>query len=367
MPKVPSIESNYTEQTSRKRRLEITEDFPAKKKSSWGILTCQDSINPGAEAMEPALTPAASTPAHDHNPRECPLRRISYYRTLQLQDGAREGIAHPRLCEEAEVGSWADRSPLHEAASQGRLLALKTLLSQGYNANTLTIDYVTPLHEACLGDHVACARALIEAGANVNATTIDGMSPLFNACSQGSATCVEILLEHGANPQSDACQPSPIHEASSKGRSECVAALISWGADVDQTIPHLGTPLYVACISQQLHCTQKLLDGGANVQKGKFLETPLHAAAQQNSPEVVKLLLDFGADINVKNLDLKRPVEAAAPSSLVEKFLLLHEATPCSLRQLCRLSIRNSLGRSRQHLISQLQLPTILQNFLQYR
>ena len=27
-------------------------------------------------------------------------------------------------------GSWADRSPLHEAASQGRLLALRTLLSQ---------------------------------------------------------------------------------------------------------------------------------------------------------------------------------------------------------------------------------------------
>jgi len=29
-------------------------------------------------------------------------------------------------------GSWADRSPLHEAACQGRLLALKTLLSQVY-------------------------------------------------------------------------------------------------------------------------------------------------------------------------------------------------------------------------------------------
>lgn len=28
------------------------------------------------------------------------------------------------------IGSWADRSPLHEAASQGRLLSLKTLLSQ---------------------------------------------------------------------------------------------------------------------------------------------------------------------------------------------------------------------------------------------
>jgi hypothetical protein len=27
-------------------------------------------------------------------------------------------------------GSWADRSPLHEAACHGRLLALRTLLSQ---------------------------------------------------------------------------------------------------------------------------------------------------------------------------------------------------------------------------------------------
>lgn len=28
------------------------------------------------------------------------------------------------------TGSWADRSPLHEAASQGRLLALRNLILQ---------------------------------------------------------------------------------------------------------------------------------------------------------------------------------------------------------------------------------------------
>ncbi|MBN3326613.1 ASB5 protein, partial [Atractosteus spatula] len=305
MPKVPSIESNYTEKTSKKRCLATTEDFPYKKKSNWGILTSQ--------------------------------------------------------------GSWADRSPLHEAASQGRLLALKTLLSQGYSVNTLTIDHVTPLHEACLGDHVVCARALIEAGANVNATTIDGITPLFNACSRGSAACAEVLLEHGASPQAASGQPSPIHEASRKGRSNCVEALISWGADVDHDIPHLGTPLYVACSSQQLQCTRKLLDEGANVQRGKFLDTPLHAAAQKNSAEIVKLLLDFGANINAKNVELKRPVETAAPSSLAEQLLLLQEATPCSLYQLCRLSIRKFMGRSRLHLIPQLPLPTILQKFLKSR
>uniref|UniRef100_A0A2K6EL02 Ankyrin repeat and SOCS box containing 5 n=1 Tax=Propithecus coquereli TaxID=379532 RepID=A0A2K6EL02_PROCO len=200
-------------------------------------------------------------------------------------------------------GSWADRSPLHEAASQGRLLALRTLLSQGYNVNAVTIDHVTPLHEACLGGHVACARSLLEAGANVNAITIDGVTPLFNACSQGSASCTELLLEYGAKAQLESCLPSPIHEAASKGHHECLDILISWGVDVDQDITHLGTPLYVACMSQQFHCVWKLL----------------------------------------------------------------YAATPSSLCQLCRLCIRNYIGRPRLHLIPQLQLPTLLQNFLLYR
>ena len=34
------------------------------------------------------------------------------------------------VCVCVSPGSWADRSPLHEAASQGRLLALRTLLAQ---------------------------------------------------------------------------------------------------------------------------------------------------------------------------------------------------------------------------------------------
>ncbi|KFV64185.1 Ankyrin repeat and SOCS box protein 5 [Dryobates pubescens] len=272
-------------------------------------------------------------------------------------------------------GSWADRSPLHEAASQGRLLSLKTLLSQGYNVDTLTIDQVTPLHEACLGDHVGCARILLEAGANVNATTIDGVTPLFNACSRGSAACAELLLEYGAKAQWETFfsmrQPTEVKQTLLcfvlAGHSECLEVLISWGIDVDQDLPHLGTPLYVACVSQQIHCIRKLLYAGANVQKGKYLETPLHAAAQHSSTEIVNLLLEFGADINAKNTDFERPVDLAAPSSSVERLLLLHEATPSSLCQLCRLCIRSYIGRARLHLVPQLQLPTILKNFLQYR
>ncbi|XP_029368287.1 ankyrin repeat and SOCS box protein 5 [Echeneis naucrates] len=263
--------------------------------------------------------------------------------------------------------SWADRSPLHDAASQGRLLALRTLILQGHNVNVLTIDHVTPLHEACLGDHVACARALIDAGANVNASTIDGATPLFNACSVGSVACAEILLENGAKPQSLVYHPSPIHEATSKGHYGCVEALVTWGADVDMDIPHLGTALYTACVCQELECARKLLREGANVQKGKSLDSPLHAAAEKDHTAVVKLLLDFGADINARNTECQRPVDVAPPSSLTEGFLLLYEATPRLLSQLCRQCIRSCVGRDRLHLLSHLPLPNRLRSYLQYQ
>eukprot|EP00062_Callorhinchus_milii_P011125 gi/632956757/ref/XP_007894118.1/ PREDICTED: ankyrin repeat and SOCS box protein 5 isoform X2 [Callorhinchus milii] len=264
-------------------------------------------------------------------------------------------------------GSWADRSPLHEAASQGRLLSLKTLLAQGQKANTLTIDHVTPLHDACLGKHVACAKALIEAGANTNAITIDGVTPLFNACSSGSAPCVGLLLQNGAKPQGLEFWASAIHEAASKGHSDCVEVLISWGVDIDQDISYLGTPLYVACVHQQLHCMKKLLHAGASVQKGRQQDTPLHAASRQSNLDIVMLLLDFGANISARNAEAKRPVEVAIASSPVDRLLLHYEATPNSLCQLCRLCVRGCLGRSRLNLIPQLELPKLLMDFLHYQ
>ncbi|XP_008277707.1 ankyrin repeat and SOCS box protein 5 isoform X2 [Stegastes partitus] len=227
--------------------------------------------------------------------------------------------------------SWADRSPLHDAASQGRLLALRTLILQ------------------------------------VNASTIDGVTPLFNACTVGSVACTEILLENGAKPQSLVYHPSPIHEATSKGHYGCVEALVTWGADVDMDIPHLGTALYTACICQELECARKLLREGANVQKGKSLDSPLHAAAEKDCTAVVKLLLDFGADINARNTEFQRPVDVAPPSSLTEGFLLLYEATPRLLSQLCRQCVRSCVGRDRLHLISHLPLPNRLKCYLQYQ
>ncbi|XP_010184540.1 PREDICTED: ankyrin repeat and SOCS box protein 11 isoform X2 [Mesitornis unicolor] len=246
-------------------------------------------------------------------------------------------------------GSWADRSPLHDAAFQGRLLSLKTLIAQ-----------------ACLGGHVACAKVLLENGAQVNAVTIDGITPLFNACCSGSVACVNMLLEFGAKPQHRNHLPSPIHEAVKRGHRECMEILLAHEVDIDQEDLQHGTLLYVGCTYQRTDCVKKLLELGANVNMGKRLDTPLHAAARKSSVEVVVLLTDYGANPKCRNAEFKCALDLAIPNSKVEQALLLLEG-PASLAQLCRLCIRKHLGRSCLYAVHKLHLPEPLENFLLYR
>ncbi|EAW98877.1 ankyrin repeat and SOCS box-containing 11, isoform CRA_a, partial [Homo sapiens] len=320
-----------------------------------------------------------------------------------------------------ENDCWADRSPLHEAAAQGRLLALKTLIAQdmkidriqeskrglmmkgqfweitaaghskdaardlagdggrGVNVNLVTINRVSSLHEACLGGHVACAKALLENGAHVNGVTVHGATPLFNACCSGSAACVNVLLEFGAKAQLEVHLASPIHEAVKrvnfqvkenskfkefkdcmyrldlnredaterrrpfvKGHRECMEILLANNVNIDHEVPQLGTPLYVACTYQRVDCVKKLLELGASVDHGQWLDTPLHAAARQSNVEVIHLLTDYGANLKRRNAQGKSALDLAAPKSSVEQALLLREALPPVCPEVSRSSMSSS-------------------------
>ncbi|XP_031451927.1 ankyrin repeat and SOCS box protein 11 isoform X1 [Phasianus colchicus] len=236
----------------------------------------------------------------------------------------------------------------------------------GFNVNLVTTDRVSALHEACLGGHVACAKLLLENGAHVNAVTIDGITPLFNACCSGSVACVNMLLEFGAKPQVGNHLASPIHEAVKRGHRECMEVLLAHGVDIDQEDLHYGTLLYVACMYQRTDCVKKLLELGANVNAGKLLDTPLHAAARKSSAEIVILLADYGANLKCRNAEFKCALDLAIPNSKVEQALLLCEG-PASLAQLCRLCIRKHLGRSCLYAVHKLHLPEPLENFLLHR
>ncbi|XP_015974558.1 ankyrin repeat and SOCS box protein 9 isoform X2 [Rousettus aegyptiacus] len=257
----------------------------------------------------------------------------------------------------------SDRTPVHEAAMRGRLLSLKHLIRQGWTVNLITADNVSPLHEACLGGHPSCVKMLLKHGAQVNGITSDWRTPLFNACVSGSHDCVNLLLQHGAIPYPASDLASPIHEAAKRGHLKCIESLAAHGGDFDHNIGHLGTPLYLACENQHIACVRKLLESGANVNRGRGLDSPLHAVARGSNVELAYLLMDFGANPQARNADGKRPSELVTSNSPLVKFFLEHEGPP-SLMQLCRLRIRKCFAVQQHYKIASLFLPEELKRFL---
>ncbi|KAG7467168.1 hypothetical protein MATL_G00150520 [Megalops atlanticus] len=241
------------------------------------------------------------------------------------RNGQRE---HPSRAESAAYFSnpmmsdiESDWSPMHDAAYNGRILSVRTLIGQGTSVNLLSLDRVSPLHGACQQGHTACVKLLIDHGANVNTPTIDMITPLSEACAGGHLPCVKLLLQHGATPHGATVSASPIHQAAAKGHTECIEALVQHGADVDLWSDHSGTPLYSACTNQHLSTVARLLQLGASVNSSKDGDTPLHVAARLSQAELVSVLLDHGANPAARNTEGKRPLDLAPTNSATQSLL----------------------------------------------
>jgi ankyrin repeat protein len=108
---------------------------------------------------------------------------------------------------------------------------------------------------------------------------------------------------------------TPLHLAIFGERTQATRLLLDRGADVDALstgviarVPPLGTAVF----RRSVHLSRLLLDAGADVNRqgaGGF--TALHSAAQSGEVELVKLLLERGADRGLRASDGKRPADYA--------------------------------------------------------
>lgn len=267
-----------------------------------------------------------------------------------------------------DIGFWADRTALHEAASHGRALQLKQLIESGASVNMVTVDNITPLHEACIQAHPNCARLLLEAGAQVDVRTIHGSTPLCNACASGSLECVKLLLENGAkvNPSLTALTASPLHEACIQGNVEVVKLLIISGAQLEAYDVHFGPPLHIACAKGHIDCAKEVLNAGANVNSVKFHDTALHHAARVHMVDMIELLVEFGANVYASDNLGRKPLHYTAPASPAYTCLMFFESNPLSLQQLCRITVRKILGTRAAEVIGQLDLSQRIHRYLRY-
>ena len=148
---------------------------------------------------------------------------------------------------------------------------------------------------------------------------------LHFAASSGLDAMVYKLIRLGADINArDFNLQTPLHEASAKGHKKVVEILVNEDAAIDAQDSDLQTPLFHPLfhwLSQTPRSNQAdhmdiiklLVDKGADINaKDRFGNVPLHFAINNEcSKEKVKLLLELGGNISALNHDHKTPLMIA--------------------------------------------------------
>lgn len=186
----------------------------------------------------------------------------------------------------AQKSADSSASPLHWAAHNNDLPAVKRLLSEGADPNLANRFGFTPLHEAAIVRNGAMLELLLEAGGDANATFGEGETVLMTAARAGDAESVRTLLAHGGLP--DATEnwhgQTALMWAAIENHADVVQLLIDAGAEVDR--------------ASTKHDWVTISYSEGNVPKTRDLGglTALQFAARQGSIDAVETLLEAGAD-----------------------------------------------------------------------
>ena len=133
----------------------------------------------------------------------------------------------------AVSASHAVAGPLHNAARDGDVEQVGSLIASGEDVNKRDRTLGWPMHQAALNDYVGIAEMLIAAGADVNVEHKIFGTPLHAAAQNGSFGAAALLLKNGADPNSRFSDGStPLHFAASGGNAAMVELLVVNGADI---------------------------------------------------------------------------------------------------------------------------------------
>jgi uncharacterized protein len=211
--------------------------------------------------------------------------------------------------------------------------AVRSLMQQHINVNAAQPDGTTALAWAANRDDLETADLLIRAGAKVNAANDYGVTPLSLACTNRNAAMVERLLKAGADPNAALWTgETPVMVCARTGNVETVKLLLSHGADPNAKETQQGqTALMRAVAEKHPEVVRALIDRGADVRarsKGGF--TALLFASQQGEVASAKMLLAAGADVNEKTPKNGTALVVAAASGREQFaiFLLENGADP---------------------------------------
>ena len=280
----------------------------------------------------------------------------------------------------------ADSTPDEKAPKRRKLSADEVLVEAARNGNTTAVreglEKLRPdtdsktvafdaVHEACRGNHDECLALLLP----YVETTQMGFGMLLSECVHADHTaCTEVLLQHWKSVCSNVASVRHGSKYMSDEEDEedlpCPAmwedpavcqVLIDAGADIETKDENGHSPLLRASVSGKFAAVKMLVEAGADLcvtDNGGFIclslascfghtetvrylvglkevdvnhadeeyNTALHWAGQQNCPDVVRVLIDAGADIEAKDDVGCSPLLWACRSGMFAVVKILVEA-----------------------------------------
>ncbi|KAL7954396.1 ankyrin repeat-containing domain protein [Trichoderma compactum] len=228
--------------------------------------------------------------------------------------------------DQAGDGDW--KTALQVACYEGTIEVVRFLLGCGADVNAEGGRFGAPLQAAAarrlyeessreeFQTKFSILKLLINEGANVNQH--GGAALRAAAFESPNREILDLLLEHGADVDACAQDDGTALIAACRSLEEdtrCVRLLLDRGADVNAQSDHYGTALISTCRTKYhrrgydrlyddrtaVRVARALLDRGAdvNAQHGKY-GTALEAACHWNL-ELVELLLEHGADVQLQD------------------------------------------------------------------
>jgi hypothetical protein len=190
----------------------------------------------------------------------------------------------------------------------------------------------TPLYYAALcGFHDLVEHLLTKLPQDVNADGGYYLRPLVAALAGEHFQTADLLRQYGADPNvRDQCGRNPLHAAAFSGNFEVVRILIGYDSvDINTRDVYGSTPLHWALGGHNVKdgsVLRLMLEHGAGINlKNQIGRTPLHYASVDGVLEFVRLLLKHGADVEAKDNAGKTAWQEAADRGHDEVVELLLE------------------------------------------
>ena len=207
------------------------------------------------------------------------------------------------------------RAPAHIAAMYGHIERLRVLSDLGADLNALDDIGNTPAHWAARQDQAEVLRVLSDLGADLNALTEHGFTPADIALIEGHAEVLNVLFELGAKLGRNISRQANRYarKAVSNGHSEMLRALCKFGANPDTRSDHLYAEriLELFEFGDNPNARNDRYDNN-RYDNNKFVYALAHIAALNGHVEVLRVLHEFGADLNAASGIGTTPADIAA-------------------------------------------------------